>query len=264
MATVTQPSREPIVSEPLTPQDCAMLEGCYISAEMAPAAGIYRVASLTFSYVQLGPDPAPQTVVADSTRHRDAVSPRCNYRLGRKLAFRAGGGLVPTILTVSVNPTGLRPGTYTGTIRVDAVNHNGNTVAVTLVVTAGAALTVSPIQMSFVYQQLGPAPAAQQLTIGSSPGAPLPYSASPAPGAPWLQASGVGTTPSSLNVSVSPAGLNPGTYTGSIVITSNQASNSRLPVPITLTVSPAPKLQACAAFSDRVILLGLFRRTVEA
>jgi predicted P-loop ATPase len=37
---------ETIVSDPLTPEDYAMLEACYISAEIADAAGIYRVASL--------------------------------------------------------------------------------------------------------------------------------------------------------------------------------------------------------------------------
>ena len=37
---------ETLVSQPLTPQDFSMLECCYISVEIAAAAGIYRVPSL--------------------------------------------------------------------------------------------------------------------------------------------------------------------------------------------------------------------------
>jgi hypothetical protein len=39
-------SRPTVVTEPLTAQDCSMLESSYISRDIAAAAGLFRVASL--------------------------------------------------------------------------------------------------------------------------------------------------------------------------------------------------------------------------
>lgn len=60
-------------------------------------------------------------------------------------------------------------------------------------------------------------------------------------GGSWLkvngQASSSFTTPVALSLTLDPTGLTPGTYTASITLTSSQAKNTGIVVPVTLTVS---------------------------
>jgi uncharacterized protein (TIGR03437 family) len=63
-------------------------------------------------------------------------------------------------------------------------------------------------------------------------------------GGNWLALSaGAGTTPAELTVTISPSGLQPGSYTGAVTVTSPNASNSPQRVAVTLTVTPAPQPQ---------------------
>jgi hypothetical protein len=59
-------------------------------------------------------------------------------------------------------------------------------------------------------------------------------------GGNWLLIDGNGSetfsTPISLTITFNPAGLAPGTYSGSIVLTSSQASNSSVTVPVTMKI----------------------------
>ncbi len=70
-------------------------------------------------------------------------------------------------------------------------------------------LAPSPSQLQFTYMQGGPALPAQTIAVSGG-------SFTAAASAPWLAVNVAGTTAS---VSVVPAGLQPGTYTGSIVLT---------------------------------------------
>jgi Viral BACON domain len=99
----------------------------------------------------------------------------------------------------------------------------------------GSAIAVSPGSLAFSYSQGGTSPAAQGLSV-SSTGAALTYTVSMS-GGTWLTAKGGGTTPGSVSVGVNPAGLNAGTYNGSVVIASTTASNSSKTIPVTLTVT---------------------------
>lgn len=57
----------------------------------------------------------------------------------------------------------------------------------------------------------------------------------------WLTASqSSGTAPSTIAVTVNPAALKTGTYSGSIIISADNAVNSPLTLPVSLTVSAAP------------------------
>src|SRR5205807_1746555 len=68
-------------------------------------------------------------------------------------------------------------------------------------------------------------------------------SSATASGGNWLSVLSSGTqTPASLDVSVASTGLAPGTYQGAITLTSPQASNSPLVIPVTLTISAQPRL----------------------
>lgn len=111
------------------------------------------------------------------------------------------------------------------------------------------ALTVSPHNLAFSATQGGGTPAAQILSVDST-GAALSFAVTS--GATWLTATPGGNTPGSVRVSVNPAGLASGSYTGSVVLTSSGASNSPQSIPVTLTVSrPALTLNPSSlAFSS--------------
>lgn len=101
--------------------------------------------SVTFNWTTASPNPPAQqiqlassgapinfTATTTSTGNWLAVSP------GQGTTQAQGGQ--PTLLTLSVNPAGLTPGTYQGTIRIESTNASNSpqTVNVTLVVTAAA------------------------------------------------------------------------------------------------------------------------------
>jgi uncharacterized protein (TIGR03437 family) len=104
--------------------------------------------------------------------------------------------------------------------------------------TISPALSVSPSSVAFAYQVGAFPPAGQSFTVGGPAG--IAFTASPSGGS-WLSVSPVsGTTPASVTVSVNPAGLNTGTYSGSVVISASGASNSPQSVFVTLTVTGIP------------------------
>jgi hypothetical protein len=108
-------------------------------------------------------------------------------------------------------------------------------------------LSATPSPVSFYYQKLRSLPADVQLTVGSSGAAALSFTASVATttGGNWLSVTNPsGTTPTLINVHANPAGLDPGTYQGSITITAAGATNGPVTIPVTLTVTAALVLSA--------------------
>ncbi|MGA2930260.1 MAG: hypothetical protein ABSG43_30580, partial [Solirubrobacteraceae bacterium] len=124
------------------------------------------------------------------------------------------------------------PGSSTGVF--------GNGSLISIGGSAAPSLSPTPASLTFNYQQGGSQPPSQVLTIASSAGSALPFTAAAATtrGGNWLSVSPAsGTTSAALTVSVSAAGLAPGSYTGSIAITSAGAANSPLSVPVTLNIA---------------------------
>jgi hypothetical protein len=112
-----------------------------------------------------------------------------------------------------------------------------NTVCIsTLATPPPPSLSISPANLTFSAIQGGVGPAPQNLAVNST-GAALSFSASTT-GGNWLSsAPGSGNTPGTVKVSVNASSLAPGSYLGSVVITSGGASNSPQTIPVTLTVS---------------------------
>ena len=151
-------------------------------------------------------------------------------------------------IAVSANPSVpsvLGVGTYSGSIVVTASGaiNSPFTVPVTLSVGNACGLSVSQPSLSFTYTG-GPDPNPQSVTVTSAtPGATFTTSAqvtTPSGGA-WLKFSPAGgTTTASPSISVSPAGLQNGTYTGTVTFTPTGSAASGLipaPVKVTLTVN---------------------------
>jgi uncharacterized protein (TIGR03437 family) len=157
----------------------------------------------------------------------------------------------PATLTISVNPTGLAAGTYSGSVTVTGVGAaNQLSIPVTLNVSNSTLLSAAPSALTFSYQTGQTAPGPQVLTVTSS-GAPLAFNVAVNAGsnsncpAGWLsvnQTSGnTGATGSQLQISVNPTGVTspPQACTGTISITSTGAPNT-VQIPVTLIVSSAP------------------------
>jgi sugar lactone lactonase YvrE len=169
---------------------------------------------------------------------------------GNWLSLSASSGTGDTTITITANPSGLAAGIYSGSVTIRSAQ------AVNGAVTVPVTMTVLPTSLS--WGLLGGAIAASSLSVsgtagGSNPastsvtirnggvGAPLPFTVvavtSPA-GGTWLSVSpSSASTTATVTVSYNTTGLPPGTYAGTIILTSGQAANPTLNIPVTMTLS---------------------------
>lgn len=162
------------------------------------------------------------------------------------LSLDTAGSFPAGQLGVVVDSSILQPGNYTGSVTINGPNAS-QIVPVTVSVGAAAALTVAPTALAFSYQQGSAFPASQTVSVGSN-GQGAAFSVSAATVSGWLfVAPSTGFTPGSLTVSVVPSGLNPGTYSGAIVVSATGLAGNAQSIPVSLmvngpsivTVSPA-------------------------
>ena len=122
------------------------------------------------------------------------------------------------------------------TLRVSAI---AGVDTVGVVIAGASTIATDSTSLQFSAMAGGAAPDAQSIQITNSGSGALAWTASSSQ--PWLTVSAAsGTAPSSLSVSVSPAGLSAGTYTGAVQITATGATNTPVSIAVTLTVSAAP------------------------
>ena len=211
--------------------------------------------SLNFTYQVGGATPADQTVTPNATtanlNYTIAVS---TNNTGNWLSFIASG-VTPAPVTVSVNPVGLPPGNYTGSLTFNAVGNGPQVVQVSLTVTSNPTISASPGSLVFNYQTTQAQPPAQVISVTSG-NTPLGFtvSATTSNNVAWLLVGqpSAASTPATFTVAVSPSGLAPGTYTGTVIITAPGVSNPNpapgcsgtVCVPVTLNVSNTALLSA--------------------
>jgi len=163
------------------------------------------------------------------------------------LMISSNSGTTPATLTVSVNTAGLAANTYNGSITIASptASNSPQVVNVSLTVSSAPVLILSLSALNFTFQTGGAAPPTQSVSLGSS-GEALTFSvAATNSGGAWLSATpSSGTTPATLTVSVSPAGLTPGVYNGTITVTASGASNGPQSVSVTLNVTSLPVISA--------------------
>ncbi len=109
-------------------------------------------------------------------------------------------------------------------------------------VSTSPALSVNPSSLSFAYQIGSTTPAAQPVSVSGTAG--LNFTATPATnaGGAWLVATPGGTTPAPVSVSISPSGLTPNTYTGTVTMSAPGATS--VLVSVTLVVTGPPTITA--------------------
>ncbi len=151
----------------------------------------------------------------------------------------ATAGAYKYLGTVTANPSGLPPGTYTGTITLDSDGFAEAQVPVTLIILSASPPppSVSPSSVVFNGESGRDGTLVQMLNVESG-GTPLQFALGKivtTEGANWLfvQIHGDTLTPGAIQVSVQTINLVPGVYHGSFVIT---AISGSITVDVTLTV----------------------------
>ena len=112
-------------------------------------------------------------------------------------------------------------------------------------------LVVTPQSLDFVAVAGGSTPPSQAFSVTEGQGGSVGWSAAVTQGASWLSASPAsGTAPSTVTVSVDPAGLVAGVYSGTITITAPGAVDSPASIDVTLTATAALTLAASWSFEE--------------
>ena len=160
------------------------------------------------------------------------------------LSVSPPGGQTPLGLAVTVNPSALAVGTYTGSVVISVFGGSSSvTVGVTLTVSS---ILVSPESLTF-QTTVGITPLVQSVTLGASATVAYTAAAATVTGGNWLSVTptiGVITGYSAVtaipDATIVPT-LSPGTYSGSITITPTSGpSFTPVVIPVTLDVGAAP------------------------
>ncbi len=191
--------------------------------------------ALNFSSAVGGPAPAAQTVALMGDVGSWTASPNQTW-IGVAPSSGSGAGNV----SVSVNPAGLTPSTYNGSVAFNTAGGPAS-VSVTLIVSAPAIQTsLDSLTFSGVNGATLPS---QSLNIGMNNGAALNWTATTPLADTWLvlnRTSGTASDP--LGVSVNPANgtLASGTYNSSISLQASSGGSSfNRTVGVTMTLTKA-------------------------
>jgi hypothetical protein len=104
----------------------------------SPGALAVRPGTLSFNYEAGGIAPAVQSISVSSTGAAVSFNPSVSTNSGTGwLSISQVAGVIPATLTVSVNPSGLAPGSYSGSVSISAAGIALRTVAVTLTIATG-------------------------------------------------------------------------------------------------------------------------------
>jgi uncharacterized protein (TIGR03437 family) len=207
-----------------------------LMVQPAPAVEV-STAGLTFTAQQGTAAPPAQTftVMASSpTEFTLTVAP------ASWLTVSPTGNLTTNqTVTVTANPAGLGA-CACGTFITIAWGSSKVTVPVNFNVTLPPSVSVSPASLAFAYQVGGPLPQTQTVNVYGMNYGQQAFTAAVATGGTWLSVAPTsGTTTATMTVRVSPTGLAPGVYNGSVSVTPTGGSAVSVPVIVTVTGTSA-------------------------
>lgn len=216
------------------------------SAIAAPAIKV-TPASLSFTFVQGSGSPtAAQTLSVALAGSGPPVSFAVNPPSAPWLTVTPAAGQTTLVIRATVNSTSLIVGTYSEQLTItptEGPNREPVLVPVTVTVQAPPSnVVVSPSVLDFTFRLGDTAPVPAQAILLNTTGGLLPFSVSTR-GTSWLAAApptgnifpGIRT---SIAITVNPAGLIPGLYTGAITVTTPTAITRTNLVTARLTVQP--------------------------
>lgn len=190
--------------------------------------------SLSFAAQTGGAAPAAQTVQVSSSGSVMAFTATPNVAW---LSASPTSGNTGTSVSVTASPAGLAAGTYNGSILVVSKSAQNSPVSipVTLVISSQPViLAAAPATLNMVgASTLNPAP--RSVTVSNGGTGLLNWTSSA--DSAWLGvAPASGAAPATVTVSAASSGLAVGQYNGNVILSSTQANNSPLAVPVSLRV----------------------------
>ncbi len=221
--------------------------------------------SLSFTFDANSGVPATQSLALSSSSPSVTTftaTPRTSDG-GAWLTVSAPSGTFIGGLQVTVNPTALpaTPGPFSGAIALNAPGTSGISVPVLVTLAGTPAIVVNPTPpLNFAWQIGTNAPAAQTLSITSSTGANVSFTATAKTTScgNWLVISPAnGATPSSITAQVNTSGLNTAQLcAGEIDIAAPTASNPAVVIVVNLLVSTNPLLLVPSTGPDFTYQIG--------
>jgi uncharacterized protein (TIGR03437 family) len=233
-------------NNPLVVPVVALISGAPTNCGTGGGTLIATPNTLTFNYQQGTQAPVAQTVSVTSSTGSAVSFTVTATSQGNWLAATPVNGATstPATVSVSISPSGLQPSMtpYTGTVTLTPSSGNPTTISVSLTVTPGASLVVSPTTLTFSNVQAGGATTSQTLSVTGASGATFSATSD----SPWLTVSPTsGSVPNTLTVTVNPANLaaNATPYIGNITIsgTGNTTGSTTVSVSATVT-APLPTI----------------------
>jgi uncharacterized protein (TIGR03437 family) len=207
--------------------------------------------SVAFAILQ--PQTAPvSTTVSLTTGANPPVAYVLDVTASTWLTVTPTTGMTPMDVVVTADPTGLRPGNYSGSVAVHVSGKKVRTIGVNLTISASPALSTSPPFLVFSYSHGGSAPSPVNLYVGRFSSN---LSVMAMPSDPWITVNP--STPSvsgPITVTIAPAGLAPGIYHGSVAFSIVAGLPGTPPpaklVPVTLYVDQPANPQISGAFTS--------------
>ena len=209
-----------------------------VTAAPTPTIGL-SATTLSFSAVQGGSNPANKTI-SISNSGSGALSWTATGNASW-LSLSPASGTGAGTISVSINTTGMTPGTVNGQITITAsgATNTPQTVMVSLTITTAPAPSIiglSPTSLSFTAQQGGGNPTAQSVTISITGGTTWSISHD----ATWLgHTPNTGTGTGTMTISVATGTLTAGIYSGQVTLWPTGATPVILPVTFTVTAASA-------------------------
>lgn len=220
----------------LTPTDPTVLPAVVNVTLVSNAVPVIAVDLQGYAFSP--PHLPPLHVTSNGTSAAFTVTATTDFG-GNWLSVKPAKGKTPATVTVSMDTTGLKDFLYTGNI---TIRGPGNTLTVPVALYMQGGLPEigfdSTNPMHFSSQMGAAAPPPRILTGGVNlDGATVV--ANTAEGGKWLSAT---LSPPNLSISVNPAGLTPGDYTGAVTFVSTAAYGPPIPVGLTVYKAQAPSL----------------------
>jgi len=212
-----------------------------VSLTVQPRCGLtLNTGSMLFTAVSGQNNPSSQTLSLTAAAGCPGVVPWNAVPSDNWLVITPANGqlkgITTSVMKVSVNAAGMKPGTYTGNIMI-AVGQNTQSVAVQLTIQAPPSptapiISVAPLNLNFSTIQKQPDPPGQTVAITNTGASTLFWHTTVA----QLASSWLGASPSggnilpgqtkNLTVNVSASGLTPGSYVGQITIEGSDQNNA--------------------------------------
>lgn len=240
----------------------------FVSLTIAPQCALQASpGSLAFSGVYLQPAPAAKIISLNGAQSCSAPlqwSAVATTNIGGHwLNISPAAGTTPSYPSISVNPAGLGPGVYNGSIFFSSATGTQTLpVSFTVGQPTTPILTTAPSTMGFSATVGQPQPASQAITITNTGGGTLNWQATATTsfGGAWLAvSSNSGSLASSQSISVNVtatiiSGLTPNTYTGTVTITGTASTGSSAignpqSIPVSFKVQPPCTIAAASALT---------------